>query len=76
MMSGVLDQLTDERMEQMKRLRFGLYRGIVRDVDDPEEQGRIRVEGSAGGYVRIRYQSRYGEPRRIPSIRAASTTAG
>ncbi len=43
-MSGVLDQLTDERVENLKRLRFGLYRGIVRDVDDPEEQGRIRVE--------------------------------
>lgn len=43
-MSGVLDQLTDERVENLKRLRFGLYRGIVRDVDDPEGQGRIRVE--------------------------------
>jgi uncharacterized protein involved in type VI secretion and phage assembly len=44
MMSGVLDQLTDERVENLKRLRFGLYRGIVRDVDDPEGHGRIRVE--------------------------------
>jgi uncharacterized protein involved in type VI secretion and phage assembly len=43
-MSGVLDQLTDERVENLKRLRFGLYRGIVRDVDDPEGKGRIRVE--------------------------------
>jgi uncharacterized protein involved in type VI secretion and phage assembly len=43
-MSGVLDQITDERLENLKRLRFGLYRGIVRDVDDPEEKGRVRVE--------------------------------
>jgi uncharacterized protein involved in type VI secretion and phage assembly len=43
-MSGVLDQMTDERVENLKRLRFGLYRGVVRDVDDPEEKGRIRVE--------------------------------
>lgn len=43
-MSGVLDQITDERVEQMKRMRFGLYRGVVRDVDDPEEKGRIRLE--------------------------------
>jgi uncharacterized protein involved in type VI secretion and phage assembly len=43
-MSGVLDQMTDERVENLKRLRFGLYRGVVRDVDDPEEKGRIRAE--------------------------------
>ena len=43
-MSGVLDQMTDERVENLKRMRFGLYRGVVRDVDDPEEKGRIRVE--------------------------------
>jgi uncharacterized protein involved in type VI secretion and phage assembly len=43
-MSGVLDQMTDERVENLKRLRFGLYRGIVRDVDDPEGKGRLRAE--------------------------------
>jgi uncharacterized protein involved in type VI secretion and phage assembly len=43
-MSGVLDQMTDERVENLKRMRFGLYRGVVRDVDDPEEKGRIRAE--------------------------------
>jgi len=43
-MSGVLDQITDERVEDLKRKRFGLYRGIVRDVDDPENKGRIRAE--------------------------------
>ncbi len=43
-MSGVLDQMIDERVENLKRLRFGLYRGVVRDVDDPEEKGRIRAE--------------------------------
>ena len=43
-MSGVLDEMTDEYLERLKRKRFGVYRGIVRDVDDPENKGRIRVE--------------------------------
>ena len=43
-MPGVLDEFRDEQVERMKRKRFGLYRGIVRDVDDPENMGRVRVE--------------------------------
>jgi len=43
-MPGVLDEIRDENVERMKRKRFGLYRGIVRDVDDPENMGRVRVE--------------------------------
>jgi len=38
-MPGVLDEIRDENVERMKQKRFGLYRGIVRDVDDPEEKG-------------------------------------
>jgi len=41
---GLLDELRDEGVEGLKRKRFGLFRGIVRDVDDPRDQGRIRVE--------------------------------
>lgn len=41
---SLLDELQDEHLDRMKRKRFGLYRGIVRDVDDPENKGRIRAE--------------------------------
>jgi phage baseplate assembly protein gpV len=43
-MPGVLDEMTDEYLERLKRKRIGLYRGIVRDIDDPEQKGRVRVE--------------------------------
>lgn len=40
----LLRELTDEDLQDLKRKRFGLYRGIVRDVDDPEGRGRLRLE--------------------------------
>jgi uncharacterized protein involved in type VI secretion and phage assembly len=40
----LLRELTDEELKELKRKRFGLYRGIVRDVADPEERGRLRLE--------------------------------
>lgn len=43
-MAGVLDRLRDEEAEGSRRKRFGLYRGIVRDVEDPEGKGRVRLE--------------------------------
>ncbi|MBW2147159.1 MAG: hypothetical protein JRI22_09085 [Deltaproteobacteria bacterium] len=43
-MPGVLDEIRDENVERMKGKRFGIYRGIVRDVNDPESKGRVRVE--------------------------------
>jgi len=40
----LLDEMKDEQAENQNRKRFGLYKGIVRDVDDPEGRGRIRIE--------------------------------
>ncbi|MBI2930626.1 MAG: hypothetical protein HYY16_03160 [Planctomycetes bacterium] len=40
----LLGELTDEDLNELKRKRFGLYRGIVRDVADPEDRGRVRLE--------------------------------
>jgi uncharacterized protein involved in type VI secretion and phage assembly len=36
-----MDQLTVETTEYLRNRYFGKYRGIVRDVDDPESMGRI-----------------------------------
>lgn len=40
----LLSELTDEQLQELKGKRFGLYRGLVRDVDDPEARGRLRLE--------------------------------
>ncbi len=40
----LLRELTDQDLKELKRKRFGLYRGIVRDVADPEDRGRVRLE--------------------------------
>jgi len=40
----LLGEITDEDVKDMKRRKFGLYRGIVRDVADPENLGRVRLE--------------------------------
>mgnify|MGYP001597363043 CR=1 FL=1 len=41
---GILDRFRDEELDRLKRKRFGLYRGIARDVADPEARGRVRCE--------------------------------
>ena len=43
-MSGILEQLSSDRQAALDKKRFGLYRGLVRDIDDPETLGRIRAE--------------------------------
>jgi hypothetical protein len=40
----LLGELTDEDLKDLKRRKFGLYRGIVRDVADTENLGRVRLE--------------------------------
>jgi len=41
---GVAEKLRDEKLEALKNKLFGLWRGIVINVNDPKNLGRIRAQ--------------------------------
>jgi len=41
---GLLEKLRDEKTEELKGRFFGIWRGVVTNVNDPEKLGRIKAK--------------------------------
>ena len=48
---GLLEQMRRERERRSDGRFFGLYRGVVTNVNDPEGLGRVRAKGDPKGLV-------------------------